>query len=264
MDLDSIVSSIIGGSEEIYSKGTNRIIDGTDGIPLSIVSYINNLPAKVLFLSNRIGSHPHEKTIAQIKESLDSMNLENITVRLGHSSIIHDCYRLFTDERLKDISLLSRIFLGIPYTLIGGLQAKLRRSDHYNPFTRTATIYSDVPAVAAHELGHAKDFQDKKHVTLYALARTLFAPVVWYQEFVASYLAHKSLSPENKWETGRYLVPAFASYMFGPIAIPTLVVGNILYRGAKYIAKSIYSGFSSMGRGISNLFSSPTPSYSAA
>jgi len=136
--------------------------------------------------------------------------LKNTTVRIGHNKVLRDVSRLFKDEKLKDISLLGRIFLGIPTTLFGGLYSKLTRADYYNPFTKTAVIYSDVPAIAVHELAHAKDYQNVGAPTLYSLFRNTGIGAL-YQEAKASIMAYKYL--KGKEHTGRYLIPAFATYI---------------------------------------------------
>jgi len=148
---------------------------------------------------------------------------------MGHSRVFKDTVRLFRDKRLKDISLLGRIFLGIPATILGGIGAKLTRADYYNPFTKTLTVYSDVPAIARHELGHAEDFQRVGSPTLYSLSTLLAPPIRLWKEARASYFAHVAAPKSQKWQTGRYLAPAFATYlagfMFNPI---TLGLSNII------------------------------------
>lgn len=200
-------------TENIRSNTIEYALDD----PLSrTASYILNIPSKVLLLSTKVGALPREETQHYIQQYLQKSNLENTTVRVGHTRILRDLYRLVSDKKLKDISLAGRLLLGIPYTLIGGLISKLTRSDMYNPFTKTANIYSDVPAIALHELGHAQDYQNKGYPTLYSLARYL-TPAMLYQEYKASAIADKALPEEKKWQTGRYLVPAFGTYIYEPL-----------------------------------------------
>ncbi len=232
--------------KKVLEIGTNTLeIKRDDPISRSL-SFIGNLPTKLLFLSTKIGSYPKEETQDYVQKYLEDSGLENTTVRIGHSRIFKDLYRLFKDDRLKKTSLLGRILLGIPTTLLGGLQSKLTRSDHYNPFTKTATVYSNVPAIGLHELGHAKDFEEKNSPTLYALARSFF-PVALYQEYKASRKAYKSLKEKDKGQSYRYLIPAFASYVSPvagiasvPLVMTTHLVSNA-YRGIKSIFKGLFS-----------------------
>jgi hypothetical protein len=88
------------------------------------------------------------------------------------------------------------------------------------------------------ELGQQKIFRIR-NVTLYSLARNLW-PVMLYQEIMASYHSHKSLDGKNKWQTYRYLAPAFLSYALDPIATPIASAGYMAYQGTKYAAKQTY------------------------
>lgn len=203
----------------VKEVGSNRIeIDQDDPISRTI-GYVGSIRGKLMFLSKDVGSYPKEDVVKGIEDYVRNSGLENVTVRVGHSKILKDTVRLFTDPKLKDISLLGKIFFGISTTVIGGLMAKLTRADYYNPFTRTVHCYSNIEAIAKHELGHAEDFQHNP-VTLYSILSSI-PPVRLYQEFKASQYAHKKLSPKNKYQTGRYLVPAFASYLC-PLVTPIL------------------------------------------
>ena len=170
--------------------GSNTLEYGFDNLVSRGISYIGNLPSKLILLSKDVGNYPRENTQNYISKYVADEKLENVTVRIGHNKVLKDTARLFKDEKLKDISLIGRIFLGIPATLFGGLHSKLTRGDYYNPFTKTAVIYSDVPAIALHELGHAKDYQNKGVPTLYSLFR-LTGIGALYQEAKASIIAHK-------------------------------------------------------------------------
>ena len=226
-----VLERLIEGSTE--HVGSNTLEYDLDDPVSRTISYVGNLPAKAILLSKDVGNYPRAETQNYISNYVRNSGLEDVTIRHGHSRVLEDVGRLFSDKRLKDIPLLSRIFLGVPTTLIDGFISKLTRADHYNPFTKTVHIYSDVPAIALHELGHAKDFQERKWKTLYALARSL--PFVGlYQEYKASRTAHKSLREQDKRQTGRYLVPAFSTYLSPLVGIATLpfvfgahVVGNL-------------------------------------
>jgi hypothetical protein len=193
--------------------GTNTLEYALDGVGFRGISYIGNLPYKLILFSKDVGNYPREKTQKYISSYVAESGLENVTVRIGHNRILKDTIKLFKDKKLKNISLLGRIFLGIPATLIGGLFSKLTRADYYNPFTRTAVIYSDVPAIAIHELAHAKDYQNIESPSLYSLLRYTGIGTL-YQELKASIMAHKYIKTKDKKEkTWRYLAPALATYV---------------------------------------------------
>ncbi|MBA7596031.1 hypothetical protein ES703_03000 [subsurface metagenome] len=235
-------------NREVEDVGTNRIVYKLDDPISRGVSLVGSLPTRAILLSWDVCNLPREYTQEEVKDYVTRSGLENTTVRMGHTSIIKDTLRLFYDKKLKGVSYLGRIIFGLPTTVIGGLYSKLTRSNHYNPFTRTAHIYADVLAVALHELGHAKDFQNRKYPTLYALARAIpFFPL--YQEFKASKIADKALPESEKGQTGRYLFPAFATYGSNAFVLPLIpavaaghIIGN-LYRATRYIANKIKSYF---------------------
>jgi hypothetical protein len=237
----SLERLIIGDTEKIDSNTLEYAMDDTISRG---ISFVGNLPSKLLFFSKDIGNYPRKEVQNHVRKYVVNSNLRNITVRLGHSRVIKDIKRLFKDDKLKDISKIGKILFGIPTTLIGGIGAKLSRSDWYNPFTRTAHIYSDVKAVAGHELGHAEDFQNKKYVSLYSLVRRL-SPVMLYQEYIASKKSHDNLSEKDKWQTGRYLFPAFGTYVAASAGAFTLLGGlgiipTLSIMGASYILGNLY------------------------
>ena len=224
------LEKLVNGSVE--KIGTNTIEYGFDDTLSRGISYIGNLPNKLWFLSNEMGNYPRQKTQEYITNYVNESGLENTTVRVGHSAIFEDLKRLKESEDVKKMSPFSK-FMYLAYagtvTVIGGVACKLTRSDNYNPFTKTAVIYSNSPAIAIHELAHAKDYQSKKHPVAYHLSRFLY-PFLFYQEGKASINAHNYIKSEDKEEkTGRYLIPSFLSYvanfLFGVISAPKMSLG---------------------------------------
>jgi hypothetical protein len=236
--------------KEVTKVGSNTIINDRDDPFSRAYSFLTSLESRLLLLSWKFASLPEEETLKQTKDYLRNRNIENVTVRAGHSRVLEDTVRLFTDEKLKDISLLGRIFLGIPTTLVQGTLAKLSRAAHYNPFTKTAMIYTDVPAVSRHELGHAQDFGEQKYPTLYALARRI-PGFDLFQEAKASSYAHQSFNLEDKWQSGRYLAPAFSTYLGRYTAMVTFLgtgsaklanVAGLATVGAGHVVGNLYAG----------------------
>ncbi len=217
------LEDILGGKVERI--GSNTLVSDLDDKVSRAISGACNLPLKALYLSLKIGSGPKQETEDYIKNYVSTSGLQNTTVRINHTSTWKDVKRLFKDKRLKDIPFVSRILIGVPLTLLSGLYTKITRADYYNPMTRTVTVYSDVPAMALHELGHAKNMQEdplfKNHVTWYTAASYL-PPTKLYQEFRASQNAHRALSESERWQTGRYLVPSFALYVRPLIGLPLI------------------------------------------
>jgi hypothetical protein len=88
--------------------------------------------------------------------------------------------------------------------------------DHYNPFTNTIHLYSDVPAVALHEAGHAKDFARRKWKGTYAAVYALPVVPLWHETIATNdalgYL-HQNGEPEELREAYQILYPAYGTYV---------------------------------------------------
>jgi hypothetical protein len=115
----------------------------------------------------------------------------------------------------------------LPGRLIGG--------DHYNPYTDTIHLYSDVPAIALHEAAHAKDFATRKYKGTYAAIYLLpVAPLVYEARATDDALAyaetHATVNEQR--EAYRVLYPAYGTYVGS--AAGTLLPGysSPLYYGS--------------------------------
>ena len=118
---------------------------------------------------------------------------------------------------------------------------------YYNPWTDTVHVYSDHPAVALHELGHAWDFGRRRFRGTYGLIRTL--PVVpLYQEFIASDKAfdyfieiHDQQAEEDAY---KILVPAYGSYIGSYFLFPfnyvAVGIGHVWGRSAAAYQAHVY------------------------
>jgi len=94
----------------------------------------------------------------------------DVLVRVGHASILGDIKRMMAKNEhvrgrpwmLKDpvgrtvesVGKLGAVIL----TTISAIKAKIFRSDFYNPFANSATVYHPKLAPGMHELGHAEWF----------------------------------------------------------------------------------------------------------
>ncbi len=145
--------------------------------------------------------------------------------RLVHNKGVKWPYRLFIGTFIVliiDTILVGRIFGG----------------DRYNPFTHTLDIYSDIPAVALHELGHARDFSERRYRGSYAILRLIpFADL--YQEYKATnhafeYVREKKMVNQEI-ENYKVLYPAYGTYVGSYLfimggSIIGAIVGHILGR----------------------------------
>ncbi len=174
----------------------------------------------------------------------DNPDLGNVAVQLNRYAPQDAWKRLFKNKGIKwpyrytfgiftvlfmDTLLINRVFAG----------------DYYNPFTHTVNLYSDIPAVALHELGHAKDFGSRRYRGSYAILRMLpFTDL--YQEHAATEQAFSYARSKHdvKQEIENYqvLYPAYGTYVGGyfPIMGGTIlgaIVGHIWGRSEAHELK---------------------------
>lgn len=203
-----------------------QIERGSPNIILDSLGNIISLPKKIILLNPKVDSHSispatEEMIMQYIKDNPGLM--KDTKVRLNQFSLFGDLKRLTEN---KKISWYWRIFPGIPVTVFSSGLGRLLGGDHYNPYSDTINIYSDIPAVALHEAGHAVDMTEKVKegwADYYTIGRTL-VPVTLHQEYVASeeaidYLKEKGDREEenNAYKT---LIPAYGTYVGGNTGLP--------------------------------------------
>lgn len=199
----------------IKAQKKYTIIEDKDFFLFRGIGYIGSLPIKAFLMSWNMNNYVKPDTKKSIETLLENdPDIDGLTVRLNHTRPFGDVWRLFTEKQLRERNnILARIFFGMPTTLLGEFFAKFTRSDYYNPYTKVAVLYSNVEAVAKHEIGHHRDFTRFNRDWIYSLSRIL-PPVMLYQEWKASKYAKWTLEEQNRYQFGRYLTPAYATYLF--------------------------------------------------
>jgi hypothetical protein len=193
----------------------------SDWAPSTWIGHAFSCITKLYFMDYKLGLGLSDKEAKVVLAMLENdSKLNGAYVRVNHNEVFQDVRRLFKDPKVVTRNnLAARVLVGLPSTLLGEMFAELRRGDYYNPMTQTVVLYSDVRGVAAHELGHHKDFQRFPSDWWHSAARAL-PPVMIYQEYQASARAKDSiLSSADRWQYYRYLLPAFLTYLFGAYAI---------------------------------------------
>ena len=123
------------------------------------------------------------------------------------------------------IGVLSWVqYAAMPGIIFGG--------DHYNPYTNSIHLYSDIPAIAIHEGGHAKDFANKQLKGTYAFIYML--PLVnLYHEAVATADTQSYFKAEQEAaylrEGYHVLYPAYGTYLGGGAGDLSTVLSWQLY-----------------------------------
>ncbi len=198
------------------------------GMPNIVVDGLGNIisiPKKIILLDTRIDNHSiSPKTQEALKHYIQDHPkfMQDTKVRINQFAPVGEFKRLIKNKKVR---WWWRIFPGIPVTFFS-LGGRLFGGDHYNPFTDTIHLYSDITPVALHEAGHAADTAEKVEegwADYYILGRVL--PVVaLHQELVASEKAVHHLEEKNdkKEEKNAYriLVPAYGTYVGGSSGLP--------------------------------------------
>jgi hypothetical protein len=181
---------------------------------IDAVGWVFGIPSKILLWDRRVENHHiSPETELAIAEYLAANHLQTVRVRLNQYRPGEDWSRLVKNKQvgapwrytLGTLSVLGETL--IPGRIFGG--------DHFNPFTNTIHVYSDVPSIALHEGAHAKDFARRKWKGTYAAA--YLVPIVpLYHESIASrdVVAYLEMhgTREERAEAARILYPAFGTY----------------------------------------------------
>ena len=187
------------------------IIDG--------VGWIVGIPSKLLLWDSRIDNHNIGlETEASVAEYLSQNQMGHVKVRLNQYRPWDDMKRLTKNKSMAwpwrysigTLSVLGETI--VPGRIFGG--------DHFNPYSQTIHLYSDVPAIALHEAAHAKDFSRRRYPGTYAALYGL--PVVpLYHESLATKdalaYAQETDDPALQQEAYRILYPAYGTYVGGAI-----------------------------------------------
>lgn len=182
---------------------------------IDAIGWVVGIPGKILLWNRRVENHNiGPETEAAIAEYLQVNNLDTVRVRLNQYRPGEDWSRLV---RNKSVGAGWRYTFGA-ITVLGEtvIPGRIFGGDHFNPFTNTVHIYSDIPTIALHEGGHAKDFARRKWKGTYAAVYAL--PIVpLYHESIASrdvvaYLEAIGTT-EQKAAASRILYPAYGTYV---------------------------------------------------
>lgn len=194
---------------EIVRGRPNRFLDAADWI------WPGSLLGKLILWDWRVDRHGIGDETERVVRSYLSVNeLPHVKVRLNQYAP--------GDELLRTVRNRS-VGAGWRYTL--GMVSWLRYTafpgrffggDHYNPYANSINLYSDIPAIAAHEGGHAKDFSGRKWKGTYAFAYQI--PFVnLYHEARASNDALGYLCEHENYvlqrEGYRIMHPAYGTYV---------------------------------------------------
>jgi hypothetical protein len=230
----------VGSRDQYYnSQGLAELTDerierGQPRPVLDTAGWIVGIPSKIILWNSRVDNHNiSPETEAAIAEYLAENELWDVKVRLNQYAPLDEWRRLTKNEA---VAWPWRYTLGtlqvagdaiFPGRLFGG--------SHFNPFTNSVHLYSDVPAEALHEAGHAKDWARRKWKGTYAAVYAIIPGAPLWHEAVAtndalSYLRERGTYEEQQ-AAYRLLYPAYGTYVGG-------TAGDLLAApaGALYVA----------------------------
>lgn len=194
------------------------------GRPVAALDWVDwiwpgSLLGKLILWNHKIDSHEiSPDTINALRKYLDANQLANVKVRINQYAPGGEWSRLFKNRAMgAGWRYTFGILANLGYTILPG---RFFGGDNYNPYSNTVNIYSDIPAVALHEGGHAKDQANRKwkgtHAFLYMLP---FTPL--YYEYIATADAIGYTIAENipDYERQAYHVtyPAYMTYVGGSV-----------------------------------------------
>lgn len=187
---------------------------------IDTVGWIIGIPDKIMLWDRRIENHDISlDTEAKLAAYLADNQLTAVKVRLNQYAPRDDWRRLVAN---KSVGAGWRYTFGaiawLGETIFPG---RIWGGDHYNPYSNTLNIYSDVPAVALHEGGHAKDFSGRKYPGTYAAVYAIIPVTPLYYEAVATrdaigYLNAGGTTTDRR-DAYEILYPAYGTYVGGSI-----------------------------------------------
>jgi hypothetical protein len=214
------------GQPQIQRGQPRTIIDAT--------GWVFGIPDKILLWNRRVENHHIGDRTAEVLEAyLATNSLDTTRVRLNQYAPGDDWRRLVRNKRVAAPWRYTFGTLATLYETV--LPGRVFGGDHYNPYTDTIHLYSDVPAVALHEAGHAKDFARRRYKGTYAAGYILpFAPLFYESVATGDALAYAEAYaplPEQK-EAVNVLYPAYATYVGSALGTVMPDYANPLYYGA--------------------------------
>ncbi len=146
---------------EIVRGRPHAFLDAADWI------WPGSLLSKLILWDWRVDRHQiGAETERVVRNYLTVNELPHVKVRLNQYAPGDELLRTI---RNRSVGAGWRYTLGmvswLQYTVLPG---RFFGGDHYNPYANSINLYSDIPAIAVHEGGHAKDFTGRKWKGTYA------------------------------------------------------------------------------------------------
>ena len=235
-------------------RGEKRpLIDG--------LGWVVGIPRKIILWDCRVANHDVScETEQSLEDYLEEHRLDHVKVRINQYAPLSDWRRLRSNT---SVAWPYRYTLGaLSVACEAVLPGRVFGRDHYNPYTATVHVYSDVPALAIKQAGHSKDFTRRSYPGTYSLATIVPVINLWPEAIatgdVLAY-AERHGATDLEREEYRILYPAYGANLGGvagdvfagaflPIYAGAVVAGHAVGRWeARRVEDSFadVSGFSS-------------------
>lgn len=227
---------------QIIRGRPNRFLDASDWL------WPGSWLRKVVLWDARVDNHHiGEETEEVLALYLAVNELDHVKVRLNQYAPGNE-FRRIVDN--KSMGAGWRYTIGmvswLQYTFLPG---RFFGGDNYNPYSNTINLYSDVPAIAVHEGGHAKDFAREQLKGTYAFLYVIpFFNLIHEARASNDALGYLRVyeSPELQREGYRIMHPAYGTYVGTNIAI-FLPDRGLLYYGGSVLGGHITGRFTAAG-----------------
>lgn len=206
--------------EEYASFGYKGLPETKEGRRVLPVDWLGNFFgafSKLILWNWKVERHniqagTKERLAQYLRDHEDSLG--NVRIQLNRYAPQDSWRRLFSN---KGVKWPYRYFFGIFSVLIMDtlLPGRIFGGDRYDPFTHSVHLYSDLPSIALHEIGHAEDFAERRYRGSYAMTRLL--PFVdLYQEYKATKSTFQYVRGKEMYATEiecfKILYPAYGTY----------------------------------------------------
>lgn len=192
--------------------------------PLDLLAKLLALPEQLIFWDFRLKNrNVSDTTLEELRQFLMYYQLNDVKVRVNRTAPIDQYRRLFGND---DLFWLFKVFPGFFVTTISLISERITAGDYYNPYTNTIHLFSDIPAVALHEGGHAKDTAGQDDGGLNSVLRIVPGMDIIQEDTATTTAINYFMQTKdyrNEIEAYRILYPAYGSY-FGAYLNPVLPI----------------------------------------
>jgi len=198
---------------ELICSSEPQIEVGRPNKVLDTIGWIVGIPSKVILWDRRVDNHAvSDQTIGTVAGYLHANHLPHVKVRANQYAPLEEFQRL---RKNRTVAWPYRYTLGLLSVAQGAvLPGRIFGGDHFNPYTQTIHLYSDVPSIGLHEGAHAKDFTRRELQGTYALFYQ-FIPL-WHETIAsedALAYVHAGGDRAQICEANRILYPAFGTHV---------------------------------------------------